>query len=65
MIKEEDTRLIAAAPALYTALQLLQKHVHERHCDSHPMGQSELCKVASDAIALANGVTSDESEEKL
>lgn len=52
---EANARLIAAAPALYKALQLLQKHVHDRHCDPHPMGQSELCKVSSDALSSVEG----------
>lgn len=61
--RPEQQQQSEVAPTLYAALQLLQKHVHDRHCDPHPMGQSELCKVSSDALALANGVTSDESED--
>lgn len=52
---EGNARLFAAAPTLCAALSVLQKHVHDRHCDPHPMGQSELCKIASDALALVEG----------
>lgn len=44
------TALHAAAEQMRDALELAQKVCHERFCDRHPMGQSEVCKVASDAL---------------
>lgn len=64
-----NARLIATAPALYDALQgLVFRHVKDygpcfcERVHTDPIEHYDDCVKANAALALANGVTSDESE---
>lgn len=52
-----DTKQLTAEQSqalIRYALTIAQKICHERFCDSHPMGQAEVCKATLEAIGLLN-----------
>lgn len=49
-ILKEVVRRCNCYDDLLAACEVLQKDVHKRYCDPHPMGQSEFCKIAEAAI---------------